>query len=75
MTFKIFFQSLTDDEQTEFARTALTSVGYIKSHLIYARKVPQPESFNNLMVACDKFDSHITRQELFEFFYSTEKAA
>lgn len=75
MTFKLFFQSLNEAHQIKFAQEAGTSVGYIKSHLIYARKVPQPESFNNLMGACDKFNSGITRQELFEFFYSTEKAA
>jgi hypothetical protein len=69
MDFKSFFQSLNENQRTEFASVAGTTVGYIKTHLVYGRKVPQRETFDGLIKALNQFKAGITRQDLLHFFY------
>lgn len=71
--FKKFFQGLDNANQVQFALEAKTTVGYIKTHLIYGRKIPKPKLFNRLADCCEKFESGITRSDLFNFFYSEDK--
>lgn len=70
MDFKTFFQGLDDEQQQRFAEAAKAKVGYIRTHLIYARKMPKALLMNRLAHACEQFGSGISRGDLFEFFYS-----
>lgn len=73
--FKKFFQGLDESAQEKFALEANTTVGYIKTHLIYGRKIPKPKLFNRLVSACEKFNANITRSDLFDFFYKEDQQA
>jgi hypothetical protein len=75
--FKAFFQALTDEQKAEFAAEAITTVSYIKTHLIYSRKVPKKKLLDGLVRACEKQNSGITRADLLAFFYpaAEDKAA
>jgi hypothetical protein len=69
MDFKSFFQSLSETDRKAFAETAGTTVAYIRTHLVYGRKIPKKTTLNGLMAALGKFNSKITREELLNFFF------
>jgi len=67
--FKTFWRSLSDEQKKEFAEIAKSKPGYIGSHLIYGRKVPQRETFDGLVKALNHFGSSITRNDLLLCFF------
>ena len=72
--FKEFFLSLSATERQAFARKAGTTVGYLQTHIIYARKMPRRKLFDGLTQTCAKF-SGPSKDKLLAFFYETKDAA
>jgi hypothetical protein len=72
--FKTFYQSLPKIQRVAFAKAAGTDPDYIKTHLVYARKIPQPKLMDGLVSALNEFESDITRQDLLNFFYPPTKS-
>ncbi len=66
MTLKKYFTSLNDKEQGAYAKKAGTTVGYIKTHLIYGRKLPRPGLMEGLAKASN---GKISQRQLLNFFY------
>lgn len=73
MDFKKYYQSLSASKKQAFADEAETTVQYITTHLIYARKIPKPKLLNGLARACEKLKSGITKEMLLNFFYKENK--
>lgn len=65
--FKSWWQARSDSEQEQIARAAGTTVGYIRTHLIYRRKRPTVELMKRLESACGGAFSYA---QLREFFYA-----
>lgn len=73
--FKEFFLGLDAAKRQTFAKKAGTTVGYIQTHMIYARKMPRRKLFDGLVQACAKYDGP-SKDELLAFFYdATDTAA
>lgn len=70
MDLKDFFSRLDDSEQERFAKTAGTTVGYLRAHVLPRRKIPRSALMNGLVVACQTKDPQVTRAQVVEFFYS-----
>lgn len=70
-TFKSFFQGLTEDRQADFARVAGTTVGYINTHLIHARKRPRERLMQGLVAACEALGAPFGRAHLVTFFFDS----
>jgi hypothetical protein len=66
--FKDFFLGLGVVERQAFASRAGTTVGYVQTHLIYARKVPRRPLLDALVIACAA-QGGPSRQQLLAFFY------
>jgi hypothetical protein len=67
--FKDFYLSLTDDQKVEFAKLAGTTPNYIRTHLVYGRKIPQRKTFDGLIRALAAFGSKVTRNDLLLCFF------
>jgi hypothetical protein len=67
--FKEFYLSLSEAERVRFGDIAGVKPQYIRTHLIYGRKVPQPKTMDGLVLALFEFNAPITRQDLLHFFY------
>lgn len=65
--FKSWWQKLTDSEQERIAHAAVTTPGYVRTHLIYRRKRPSVDLMKRLEAACDGAFSYA---QLLEFFYA-----
>lgn len=71
ISFRDFFLDMSEIERTKYAKSAGTTVGYIKTHLITKYKVPRPELMNRLV---DASKGELTMSDLTDFFYNnTEK--
>lgn len=68
--FKAFWQGLTLEEKKELAREAGTTVGYIRTHLVYRRRVPSRKLMIEMYKACVHKDPSITKENLVTYFYS-----
>lgn len=51
MNFDEWFNGLSAEQQLAFATEAGTTVGYIRTHLIRANKLPQVETLENMVAA------------------------
>ncbi len=72
--FKAFFLSLGERERKGFALAAGTTVAYLQTHLIYARKMPRRQLFDGLARACQKHGGP-SKARLLTFFYSDRDIA
>ncbi|MCK0554679.1 MULTISPECIES: hypothetical protein [Pantoea] len=68
--FKEFWQGLSTEEKKQLAKEAGTTTHYIRTHLVYARRVPTRNYMTGLQKACAKIDPAITTERLLSFFYS-----
>ena len=68
-SFKTFYLALSADERTRFAKRARTTVAYIETHLLYARKVPRKGTMDGLWEASQEFGAPFGRGDLLRFFY------
>ncbi|MBN3270147.1 hypothetical protein CUR95_24105 [Bordetella bronchiseptica] len=67
--FKAFYLALPADARAKFALRAGTTVAYIETHLLYARKIPRKKSMDRLWVACDEFGANFDQPDLLAFFF------
>lgn len=68
-SFKTFYLALSADERIRFAKRARTTVAYIETHLLYARKVPRKGTMDGLWEASQEFGAPFGRGDLLQFFY------
>ena len=68
--FKEFWQGLSLDEKKQLAADAGTTVNYIRTHLVYANRVPSRNYMNDLYKACVKINPSISKEQLLSFFYT-----
>lgn len=68
-SFKTFYLALSADERDRFAKRAGTTVAYIETHLLYARKVPRKGTMEGLWAASQEFGAPFGRGDLLRFFY------
>lgn len=68
-SFKTFYLALSADERARFAKRARTTVAYIETHLLYARKVPRKGTMEGLWEASQEFGAPFDRGDLLRFFY------
>ncbi|WP_186215893.1 hypothetical protein [Burkholderia gladioli] len=66
---KTFYRSLSAADKKLFATAADTTTDYIETHLVYARKIPRPESMERLVEACEQFGAPFDKAALLLFFY------
>lgn len=71
--FRTFYRGLPPALRRKFADEAATTTGYIECHLIYARKCPRKDSFDNLWKACESFGAKFSRSDLASFFFDGGK--
>ncbi|MFY1903945.1 hypothetical protein ACOTJG_25655 [Achromobacter xylosoxidans] len=69
ISFKAFYLSLPAVERERFAKRAGTTVAYVETHLLYARKVPRKGTMDGLWGACQEFGAPFGRGDLLDFFY------
>lgn len=69
ISFKAFYLSLPAGERERFAKRAGTTVAYVETHLLYARKVPRKGTMDGLWAACQEFGAPFGRGDLLGFFY------
>jgi hypothetical protein len=67
--FRGFYRSLDADAKTRFAAAAGTSPKYIEVHLVYARRMPRPDSMERIFAACKAFGATFDMAQLIAFFY------
>lgn len=68
-SFKSFYLALSSGERERFAKRAGTTVAYVETHLLYARKVPRKGTMDGLWGACQDFGAPFGRSDLLNFFY------
>ncbi|MBB1593576.1 hypothetical protein [Achromobacter sp. UMC46] len=68
-SFKAFYLALSSDDRAKFAKRACTTVAYIETHLLYARKVPRKGTMDALWQASQDFGAPFDHGELLGFFY------
>lgn len=68
-SFKTFYLALSAGERERFAKRAGTTVAYIETHLLYARKVPRKGTMDGLWLASREFGAPFGRGDLLRFFY------
>jgi hypothetical protein len=68
-SFKAFYLALSSDDRAKFAKRACTTVAYIETHLLYARKVPRKGTMDALWKASQEFGASFDHGELLGFFY------
>lgn len=73
MSFKTFYLALSPEERDRFARRAGTTVAYIETHLLYARKVPRKATMEGLWIASREFSAPFGRGDLLQFFYDAPR--
>lgn len=73
VNLKEFFLKLSEAEQERFAKTAGTTVGYLRAHILPRRKMPRPALMEGLVTACQQQDPAVSRVAVIRFFY--EEAA
>jgi len=71
--FKSFYRSLDASAKKPFAEAAKTTVRYIETHLVYARKIPSPTRMEWLHQACLQFGAQFSKADLIAFFYEPNK--
>lgn len=69
ISFKTFYLALSPDERERFAKRAGTTIAYIETHLLYARKVPRKATMEGLWAASQEFCAPFGRGDLLQFFY------
>jgi hypothetical protein len=74
MDLKALYFGLETRQRAQFCRLARTTDGYMRIHVVHARKIPRPEFMDRLLVACRKFDETITKDQLLSFFYEQRPA-
>ena len=82
-SFRTFFLALSEEERSQFAAMAETSVIYILRHLIRpnleSRKTPKRKTMKLLAKAAQKFSTEQnpapSSQELLNFFFDMPEAA
>ncbi|MCD0495936.1 hypothetical protein LP085_03640 [Achromobacter sp. MY14] len=72
-SFKAFYLALSSDDRAKFASRACTTVAYIETHLLYARKVPRKGTMDALWKASQEFGAPFDHGELLGFFYGGPK--
>ncbi|MCY1195558.1 hypothetical protein D9M72_68840 [compost metagenome] len=73
-SFKTFYLALSTRERERFAKRAGTTVAYIETHLLYARKVPRKGTMEGLWEASQEFGAPFGRGDLLRFFYDIPTA-
>lgn len=73
-SFKSFYLTLSSGERERFAKRAGTTVAYVETHLLYARKVPRKGTMDGLWCACQEFGAPFGRGDLLDFFYGAAPA-
>ncbi|WP_224776928.1 hypothetical protein [Achromobacter insolitus] len=68
-SFKTFYLALSAEARERFAKRAGTTVAYIETHLLYARKVPRKATMDGLWAASQEFGAPFGRGDLLRFFY------
>lgn len=68
-SFKTFYLALSTAERERFAKRAGTTVAYIETHLLYARKVPRKGTMDGLWAASQELGAPFGRGDLLRFFY------
>lgn len=68
--FKEFWQGLSLDEKKQLAKEAGTTVNYIRTHLVYARRVPSRNYMTELHKAVTRINPEISKEQLLSFFYA-----
>lgn len=74
-SFKTFYLALSTNERDGFAKRAGTTVAYIETHLLYARKVPRKGTMEGLWAASQEFGAPFGRGDLLRFFYDAPRNA
>lgn len=74
-TFKTFYLTLSNEDRERFAKRAGTTVAYIETHLLYARKLPRKGTMDGLWAASQEFGAPFGRGDLLRFFYDQQEAA
>lgn len=75
MSFKTFYQALSEERRAAFADAAQTTTGYIETHLIAPakrRRVPNKPLMDRLAVACTEFGAEFSKEQLLAYFYETD---
>jgi hypothetical protein len=68
--FKKFYRSLDQKQRAEVAKRARTSIGYIETHLLVARRVPRPKLMTMLAAALIAMGWNGSQKDLVAQFYS-----
>ena len=66
--FHAFWNGLNKDDRVAFAEKAGVTVGYIRTHLSYARRQPGLKTIRRLHLACIAHGAAVTMEELIRFF-------
>lgn len=66
--FHAFWNELNKEDRVAFAEKAGLTVGYIRSHLSYARRQPGLRTINRLHQACIDHGVPVTTEGLIRFF-------
>ncbi|CFQ87801.1 MULTISPECIES: hypothetical protein [Yersinia] len=68
--FRLFWRELSEEQKEDIARKANTTVAYIKTHLVFARRIPSRERMKLLHSACSEYQSDLSLEQLLSFFYA-----
>lgn len=66
--FNAFWNDLDKEDRVAFADKAGVTVGYIRTHLSYARRQPGLKTIRRLHRACTEHGAAVTLEELIRFF-------
>lgn len=67
MTFKEFWDQLTDEQKEAYAAQAGTTANYIRQHLVPARRVPRREFMARMVEATE---GQVSQREMLDHFYA-----
>lgn len=70
MTFADFIRNMGEDELDNYAKNCSTSVGYIKIHLLHARKTPKKKLMAALV---ENSAGKITTDDVLSHFYGKKE--
>ncbi len=69
---RALWTNLDHAARQRFALTAQTSVGYLKTSLVPARKIPRPRSMSRLIAACKEAGADVDEKQLYAFFFDRQ---
>lgn len=70
MNFADFIRNMSEEELDNYAQSCSTTIGYIKIHLLHARKVPKKKLMAALV---ENSSGKITSDEVLSHFYEKKE--